>query len=678
MTKNKKSATELVQSAFTIFTEGKADEALIICKKLLQKNTRDVNALNLTAIIKDKQGHKEEAIQFFKKASLQNPKNADIITNIGITYFELNNLDSAKKYFEKALKLNPQTINATFNLANIALKEEDDEKAILFYEKTISLKPNHIQSYNNLGLIYRKKNNLDKAENSYRSALCIAPNFAEALIGLTLVLFDLEKTDESLQYANKVIAIQPENEEILLHLGQIHISNKELEKAKPFILKVISLNQKVITPPPLGKKNLSKAQIIGNAGKQYLENGETEEAIHFLKASLNVNPSSKDMINTLALTYRETREYDKAKDMLEQALKIDPDYIYSLNNMGNMLIELHDFKNAKHYLDRAYKLNNEFIDSKLNCCILALLTQKYEAGWGFYRSRKSVELNETDYSPNALPNPIKNKKILIIRDQGLGDEIFFLRFIEKIKSLGPHITYVTDPRLTPIIKALKIVDTLLESIPDKAEYDINFSIGDLAYLTNHKTTQDTPPPLDLNLAIDPDQTAKVIAALSDFGPPPYIGLTWRAGRMISKKRLDAYMKAIDVELIAEIAKKTPGTIIAIQKDVPHSEMEYLSAQLGRPILDASVYHNDLPKMLTLLNILDKYITVSNTNVHLREGLSKKSHVLVCSPPEWRWLVEGKKTHWFPNSTIYRQTADKSWNTAVEELTQDLAQDLTSE
>lgn len=72
-------------------------------------------------------------------------------------------------------------------------------------------------------------------------------------------------------------------------------------------------------------------------------------------------------------------------------------------------------------------------------------------------------------------------------------------------------------------------------------------------------------------------------------------------------------------------------------------------------------------MLALLSLLDEYVTVSNTSVHLRAGTGRTSRVLVPNPPEYRWMAEGTESPWFPGCKVYRQRLDGSWEAALDAL-----------
>ena len=89
-------------------------------------------------------------------------------------------------------------------------------------------------------------------------------------------------------------------------------------------------------------------------------------------------------------------------------------------------------------------------------------------------------------------------------------------------------------------------------------------------------------------------------------------------------------------------------------------------------------HEDLEQMLALLDRLDEYIGVSNTNMHLRAGLGRAARVLVPHPPEWRWMWSGARSPWFPHGSIYRQTPQNGWRQAVMALKAHLSRSLRRE
>jgi hypothetical protein len=77
-------------------------------------------------------------------------------------------------------------------------------------------------------------------------------------------------------------------------------------------------------------------------------------------------------------------------------------------------------------------------------------------------------------------------------------------------------------------------------------------------------------------------------------------------------------------------------------------------------------------MLALLALLDEYVGVSNTNMHLRAGVAKAARVLVPCPAEWRWMHGRAHSPWFANFLVYRQSLQGDWSAALEMLGDALA------
>ena len=72
-------------------------------------------------------------------------------------------------------------------------------------------------------------------------------------------------------------------------------------------------------------------------------------------------------------------------------------------------------------------------------------------------------------------------------------------------------------------------------------------------------------------------------------------------------------------------------------------------------------------MAAVLSLIDEYVGVSNTNMHIRAGLGKTARVLVPFPPEFRWMNAGSESPWFPGFRIYRQPPGRDWRPVLDAL-----------
>ncbi|MFB3151304.1 MAG: hypothetical protein ACE10M_12145, partial [Alphaproteobacteria bacterium] len=185
-----------------------------------------------------------------------------------------------------------------------------------------------------------------------------------------------------------------------------------------------------------------------------------------------------------------------------------------------------------------------------------------------------------------------------------------------------------------------------------------------------KSARDIPP--SIRLVPEPEREARLRDRLAAYGAPPYIGVTWRAG---VKNEPGAVFKLAPLGEFAKALGTTEGTVLVLQRHPEAGEIEELGHGLGRAAYDLTALNDDLEDMLALLALLDEYVTVSNTNVHLSAGAGGTCRVLVPNPAEYRWMAEGDESPWFPGSKVYRQGVDGDWGTAFRTLTEDLGRAL---
>ena len=411
------------------------------------------------------------------------------------------------------------------------------------------------------------------------------------------------------------------------------------------------------------------ATIHNNLGDALKQKGDFEGAAAAFRRAIGLSPDIAEVHSNLGTALRALGRLEEAEESLRRAVELNANSAMVHGNLGVLLRDMARYGEAQTSLERALRIDPDYLPAKTNLALLWLLIGDFGRAWDFYRARRSVRSLRRKLWQEPLPDDLSGQRILLLKEQGLGDEIFFLRFAPEVKRRGAEITYVGDAKIAPIIRRVGFIDRVIGEAREAEGMDITASVADLPYLLGMKSAADIAPPYPLS--VDHERKNAMAARLEGLGPAPRIGLTWRAG----SGRPGETFREVPRRRLAKALGPVKGTFVALQRNPEAGEIDALSQALGRELHDLTALNDDLEDMLAALSLIDDYIGVSNTNVHLRAGTGRPSRVLIPHPPAYRWMASGDESPWFPGCAVYRQRVDGDWGAAFERLSRDLAADF---
>ena len=77
----------------------------------------------------------------------------------------------------------------------------------------------------------------------------------------------------------------------------------------------------------------------------------------------------------------------------------------------------------------------------------------------------------------------------------------------------------------------------------------------------------------------------------------------------------------------------------------------------------------------LIENLDLVISTCTSIPHLSAALGKETWVLLSHVPDWRWLLDGVESPWYPSIKLYRQPIIGDWDTILDKVKLDLNRSL---
>ncbi len=533
-------------------------------------------------------------------------------------------LEEARTLCERTLATTPGDAGVWLLGAVVHGMLDQPEQTERYAREAIRLRPAYAEAYNSLGLALRLQGRPAEAVPVLQEAMRLKPDYADACYNLGLVFGELGQLTEAVAAYERSHALRPRDPEALNNLGNALQSLRRHAEAADCYRRALALS------PAFALAHFNLGNALVDLGKT------TEAVVHYRKA-----------------------------------VEIDATFTEAHYNLGDALRISGQLQEAIPCYRAAIHRKPDHAQAHFNLSSVYLLLGQFDAGWNEYVWHWQ---RHTSPARPFAPTPwngsgLGGRNVFLHAEQGLGDELFFLRFVPRLKQRGAgRVVYRPSRKIAPLLARLSVIDGVAAAEEMPAPEDRVLSVGDLPRLLGMARAEEIPP--SLALAPLPSRVESVRQQLAGFGPPPYVGVTWRAG---TPDKEDLLNKETPLARLARTLQPLKVTVLVLQRAPVPGEIDAFCQNLGRKALDLSALNDDLESMLALLALLDDYVGVSNTNMHLRAAVGKTARVLVPAPPEWRWMAEGKESPWFPGFSVYRQGYDGSWEGAFDMLAADLQQ-----
>jgi tetratricopeptide (TPR) repeat protein len=496
---------------------------------------------------------------------------------------------------------------------------------------------------------------LDEAEPALHAILQANPReaFAWALLGLVQVR--RAQPELALAHVDRALGLDRDHPDYLNLRGVALGELGRLDEAVAAFRRAL-------------KRRPAHAECHYNLGKALLKRDDLAGARESFRRAATLDPPQPSAAYMHGLVLQREGRAAEALRVFRGIVAAAPDDLDAFLQLGGALGEAEGMAAlVEHYRGGLVRWPGQGrLHRALGVALLA--DARYAEGWAQYLRRDLRGPESREVLPAPLPETLAGRAFLLEPEQGLGDVLFFLRFAPALVARGAKVALQADARLADLLGRAATFDAVVAAgapVPPALAGRERIPVGDLPFLVGG----DPCPPLAL--APEPRRVSEWSERLRAHGPGPYVGVTWRAGSGGTgpefAKQGFALSKAIPPAVLGRALRGLGGTLVAVQRQPRPGEIEAFSVAAQRSVLDASRANDDLDDAIALLAALDRYVAVSNTNVHLRAAAGLPSDVLVPHPPEWRWMLAGGASPWFSGSRVHRQDRDLKWEAATASL-----------
>ncbi len=389
-----------------------------------------------------------------------------------------------------------------------------------------------------------------------------------------------------------------------------------------------------------------------NLGQLLREERDYEGAATCFEAAVRLRPTAGDAWLNLGAMLERLERHQEAVAMYRRAVECVSEDVRPRYNLANALLALGEFSEAAEAYRAVLEQEPDFTGAQWNLATALLAGGSFQAGWTHYEHRWThlgVDPARRFPWPLWAGEPVAAKRILVWREQGLGDELLFATCLRDLAAAGAEVTLAVSPRLVGMLtRAFPGVTVIDDGAWGDAAFDFQVPLGTLPrYLRKNR---DAFPLQTKFLTPDSAHATRWTARLDALGPGLKVGICWRSG-MMTEERSRTYSRLEEWGPVLT----TPGIHwINLQYDDCLAELMAAEAEHGITIhrWDGEDLKNDLESVLGLIWNLDAVVTAP-TAVSSLAGAA--------GVPTWQidngmdWTAHGEdRSPWFPSIRLIRR------------------------
>jgi hypothetical protein len=366
--------------------------------------------------------------------------------------------------------------------------------------------------------------------------------------------------------------------------------------------------------------------------------------------------------------YRANNQPEAALQCYAEAMRLDRNSSAAFNNYGNVLREVGEPEGAVPFLTRAMQLEPKNVTAKFNLAVAHLLAGNYEAGWPAYETRWDYEHLAGTMPPFSQPRwkgeDLRGKTILVVGEQGHGDNIQFVRFLYNLHVIGAEIILQVTDGLVPLLSASSIIKRVSGYDYTVTDFDYWVPIMSIPGIIG-VTATNLPRPVNY---LNPD------AALQKhwqdyFGPKTKmrVGFSWSGRR---DNWLNKHKGMPFEEMVAMIQANPDYEWVNFQADCTPEEEARLK-EIGVHCLPANP--NMWADAAAQMMHMDVVVSVDTAVAHLAGSLGRPTWIMLnWFATDWRWMLNRDDCIWYSTARLFRQPAMGDWTSVVKKVSQYLS------
>lgn len=668
---------KMIELARTKIEERRFKDAANILKRALDADRNNPRAMALCALANMYLRRFDDGRKLMQRALEAAPMDPQVLTTHGKILHALGEMDASANAFTKALQIDPHYSEAYRDLAILLIDAGILDQALEALIMAVKLNPKDAMAFYHLGLIKKQQGSVAEAIDAYSMAAALKPNYAEAHVNLGKLAIDHGKLELGEKACRRALAADPKLAQAYINLGMVLREQGKTEEALKYSEKGVELSPR-------------DGGALSNLGNAYMDLQRFQEALVCFRKAMEFQPSFATSYFNYGNALRLLHVLGKAHESYEKAIKLDPKRGEAHHNQGLVYQEQGDHVKALEKFRLAVELTPTHLGLRFSLGKSMYTNGLFDECWPYLDDGLDAQLRKPNRKfrvPRWQGEDVSDKRVLVWREQGVGDEIAYGRRFQHMIDASKEAIFEVDKRLLPIFERSFPGATFLPERFD-ARYDMQredcdvqisamnlyqffpFTQEDLdsvkypeddieaAVACRERTRQAKP-----DLVPHPEKAAEMAERVAALPEGLRIGISWRS--QYSHRDRDIHYTKLEMW---EPILKLPGiTFVNIQYDEREEEIAAVEEAVGVRIhrwedLDL---RTDLEAAFALTSQLDMAITASTSPGRIANALGKEVWIMTAGGAKPNAAPMGEYAS--KNRLIWRRHWNEEWSPLVERV-----------
>ena len=465
------------------------------------------------------------------------------------------------------------------------------------------------------------------------------------------------------------LAINPEDVTVLAGLARLAGRMEMPQQALAWWEQVLSLDP-------------ASLEAVDGRGRSLADLHRYGDAVEVLRSAILEHPHEARLWNTLGVVLNQQGDSAAALVFFDEAVRLEPHFAAALYNRGDVRFDLGELAYAEADFDAAarHAANpGQTTAIAFARALLCLHRGDLGRGWDAYEARldpdhPSAPMFEAPGAPWTPEIPLDGAHLLVIAEQGLGDEIMFASVLgDVLAALGSNgrLSVAVEPRLVNLLQRGLPAAAVCAHVTERRAgrpYRTAPALEVDPFVAGRPVTlwaplaslprrfRRTPAAFEGAAACLQPDLARVAHWRAWLGGRRAVGLSWRSG-LLSGRRRRHYP---ELETWSPVLKAAEVSFVNLHYGATDEELAGLEALGGAPVLrpPGLDLREDLDGLAALCVALDLVVSVPNATAALAAA---------CGAPVWflsgpaAWPRLGTQTYpWYPRARSFPAERFGAW------------------